>query len=349
MIDHQNANLSKLSAHQIGNKTNDEELVVSKKEQEINDDQAQAVLMKYFLNSFNSSEFYNFTSSNDDHRLNPLFQFVKNIFESPKAFHINSVSIAKHLYEVSIHPQIKPGDLFVTLFTGVEVDGETLDVVGIFKSENKTDFINIDARKSGEFELTCVRGINTDKLDKACLIYNIDEDLGYRVSIIDKSNKSSEAQYWKELFLNLKEINNNFHATKNFLDIARHYVVDQISEEFELSKPEQIQYLTKSIDYFKNHDEFNQREFEKEVFEDPQVIKSFRKFDNNFREQFSIDMEDSFEIASEAVKKQSRVFKSVLKLDKNFHIYIHGDSKLIEKGVEKDGRKYYKIYYKEDH
>jgi hypothetical protein len=348
MINQENATLLKLSAHQIGNKTNDEELIVSKKEQEIGDNQMQTVLMKYFLNSFHSTEFYNFTSTNDDHNLNPVFQFARNIFESPKAFHMNSVSIAKHLYEVSLHPQIKSGDLFVALFSGVEIEGQAMDVIGIFKSENKTDFINVDAKKSGEFELNCARGISTDKLDKACLIYNIDEELGYRISIIDKSNKSSEAQYWKEQFLNVKELNNNFHATKNFLDIARHYVTDQITEEFELSKPEQMQYLSKSLDYFKNHDDFNQREFEKEVFEDPHVIKSFRKFDNNFREQFNIEMEDEFEISSEVVKKQSRVFKSVLKLDKNFHIYIHGDSRLIEKGVEKDGRKYYKIYYKED-
>jgi len=59
-------------------------------------------------------------------------------------------------------------------------------------------------------------------------------------------------------------------------------------------------------------------------------------------------MTDNFEISAQAVKKQSKIFKSVLKLDKNFHIYIHGDKELIEKGVEKDGRKFYKIYYKEE-
>jgi hypothetical protein len=49
-----------------------------------------------------------------------------------------------------------------------------------------------------------------------------------------------------------------------------------------------------------------------------------------------------------AVKKQQRIYKSVLKLDKNFHIYIHGNTDLIEKGVDMDGRKYYKIYYQEE-
>jgi hypothetical protein len=349
MIDYENASLVKLSAHQVGNKTNGEDVNPSRSEQDLEDDDTKEVLLKYFLKSFTSAEYYNFTSTTDDFNLNPLYQFAKNIFDSPKAFHMNSVSIAKHLYEVSIHPQIKSGDLFVALFTGINIDNELYDVIGIFKSENKTDFIRVNPKRSGDFELNCDQGINTEKLDKACLIFNIDADQGYRVSIIDKSSKSSEAQYWKDLFLQIKPVNNNFHATKNFLEIARHYVVDQITEEFELSKPEQMEYLTKSIDYFKNHDEFDKREFEKEVFEDPQVIKSFRKFDDGFREQFDIDMEDNFEIAADAVKKQSRVFKSVLKLDKNFHIYIHGDSKLIEKGVERDGRKYYKIYYKEDH
>ena len=48
------------------------------------------------------------------------------------------------------------------------------------------------------------------------------------------------------------------------------------------------------------------------------------------------------------MKKQSRAFKSVLKLDKNFHIYIHGDRELIEQGGDKDGRKFYKIYYEDE-
>lgn len=33
---------------------------------------------------------------------------------------------------------------------------------------------------------------------------------------------------------------------------------------------------------------------------------------------------------SQDAKKQNRSFKSIIRLDKNFHIYIHGDRKLIE-------------------
>jgi len=347
MIDYTDATLTKLSAHQIGNKTNDEDLVVTKSELDISDDDVRTALVKYFLNSFNTSEYYNFTSSNDDFNLNPLFQFSKAIFTSAKSFHINSINIAKHLYEVALHPQIKSGDLFVALLNGVNIDNDVCDVIGIFKSEEKAGFIKLNLTSGNAFEINYEKGIDLGKIDKACLIYNVDSDVGFKISVLDKTNKS-EAQYWKDLFLNVRPLNNNFQATKNFLDMTRLYVMDQITEEFELTKPDQIEYLNKSISYFKNHDEFDKREFEKEVFEDPEVIKSFRKFDSDFRDKFEIDMEDSFDISSEVVKKQSRVFKSILKLDKNFHIYIHGDKNLIERGVEKDGRKYYKIYYKDE-
>ena len=63
---------------------------------------------------------------------------------------------------------------------------------------------------------------------------------------------------------------------------------------------------------------------------------------------YVVDLEDRFEISADAVKKQARVFKSVLKLDKNFHIYIHGDREKIERGVDDSGRKYYKIYYDQE-
>jgi hypothetical protein len=348
MIDHTTATLTKLSAHQIGNKTNGDNLIVTKSELDISDDAIRTALIKYFLNSFNTSEYYNFTSSNDDFGLNPLYQFGKAIFASPKSFHINTINIAKHLYDVALHPQIKSGDLFVALLKDVNVDNQVYDVIGIFKSEDKAGFIKLDLTSNNNFEINYETGIDLGKIDKACLIYDVDSESGFRLSILDKTNKASEAHYWKDLFLKVKPMNNNFQATKNFLDMTRLYVMDQITDEFELSKPDQIEYLNKSISYFKTHEEFDKREFEKEVFEDPQVIKSFRKFDSEFRDKFELDIEDSFDISSEVVKKQSKVFKSILKLDRNFHIYIHGDKSLIEKGVERDGRKYYKIYYKDE-
>ena len=123
------------------------------------------------------------------------------------------------------------------------------------------------------------------------------------------------------------------------------FVTKQLSEDFEVTKADQIDLLNRSVEYFKSNDKFDKEDFEESVFHEQELIESFKQFDSAYRYDNNLELADSFEISAQAVKKQARVFKSVLKLDKNFHIYIHGDKELIEQGVEKDGRKYYKIYY----
>ena len=129
------------------------------------------------------------------------------------------------------------------------------------------------------------------------------------------------------------------------MNIAKDFVTKEIANEFVVTKTDQIDLLNRSVEYFRTHDSFNKKDFEQEVFQDKEIIKSFRNFDETYRESHDIELSDDFEISTQAVKKQAKIFKSVLKLDKNFHIYIHGDKQLIEHGTEKDGRKFYKIYY----
>lgn len=333
--------------HHVGNKNNGEELFLSKSAINISEAPLQGLLLKYFLSPFQNPEYYSFSFSNNDFSLNPIYQFAAEIFDSPQSFQKKSKDIARHLYENSLHPQIKAGDLFIIRFKEVQFENEVIDTLGIFKSENRQEFLKL-SKNENEFEILYEDGINTEKLDKGCLIFNTGADSGYRVAIIDKSNKSTEAQFWRETFLNLKPCRDEYHYTKNFLSIAKDYVTKQLHEDFEVNKADQIDLLNKSVEYFKTHDNFDKNEFEKEVFQDKGVIKSFREFDQSYREVNEIEIEDQFEISPQALKKQNRIFKSVLKLDKNFHVYIHGDRELIERGIEKDGRKFYKIYYEEE-
>lgn len=46
-------------------------------------------------------------------------------------------------------------------------------------------------------------------------------------------------------------------------------------------------------------------------------------------------------------KRIKQGIKSVVRLDKNFHIYIHGSSDKIEFGESKTKGKWIKLYYKE--
>lgn len=345
MIDFTSIQLEQIAIHQVGNKLRDEGLKLSSENVDVEDLETRNYLLKYFLSPFDNNEVYNFTHPSELN-LNEIFFFVKKIFSNPTSFFENSVEIAKHLYEKSTHPKINAGELCICYFKKGSLGGITADAIGFFKSEGKDVFLKFDPVKSN-FKIKHESGINVNKLDKGCLIFNIEKTNGFKVCVID-SNKSNDTQYWKNDFLNIKPASDGYHFTKDFLSITRNFVTKQLDEEFEVTKADKIDLLNRSVEYFKTHESFDKREFEKEVFQDSGIIKSFRNFDSNYRQENEIELTDNFDISPQAVKKQARVFKSVLKLDKNFHIYIHGNPEMIEQGVEKDGRKYYKIYYERE-
>lgn len=347
MIEYLNSNVKKLSAHRVGNITLDESINLSNEPIDIADDNLRELLIKYFLSNFKATELYSFTFSNEDFNLNPIYTFASTIFNSGKSFHNQTINIAKHLYEMSIHPNIKSGDLYVCLFSNVEIDGIATDAIGIFKSESQDSFLKL-VNKGGHYSLRYDNGVNIENLDKGCLIFNVNKESGYTVAIVDKLSRSAEAQFWKDTFLNVKPLSNDYNKTKTYLNFTKSFVTERLAEEFEVTKTDQIDILNRSMEYFKSRDEFNEKEFSKEVLVNNEIIKSFRKYKDEFETEKDLVIEDDFSISNPAVKKQSRSFKSVLKLDKNFHIYIHGNRDLIEQGVEKDGRKFYKIYFKDE-
>jgi hypothetical protein len=347
MLDITQGYLSETVVHFCGNQTNDETLLLSKSKLNIEDEKVRELLTKFFLNSFQNVEFNHFTFSNGDFKMNAIYQYVSDIFEQPNNLLPQSINMAKLLFEISTHPQIKAGDFFVAYFTGILIDDETTEAIGIFKSENKQEFLKVD-KQQGKFEVHYQDGININKLDKGCLILNVDDQNGFRVCVIDNTNKSADAHYWKNDFLMVKPCNDSFHATKDYLELCKNYVTKQMPNDFEVSKTDQIDLLNRSIKYFKEQDEFDLEDFSRSVIQDPQVIESFKGYKKQYEDEHELELNESFDINDAAVKKQNRVFKSVLKLDKNFHIYIHGKRDLIEKGVDPDGRKYYKIYFNEE-
>lgn len=331
--------------HRVGNKIADEQYFIAKRGIQL-DESLKTLLSHYFLSPFKSDELYSFSNSIDI-SLNEVYSCVNKIFENPEELYEQSINLTKHLYDQSVHPKIKSGEFYVVYFKDCILDGETLDAIGLFKSENKDTFIEIEQVKDG-FDMESRQGININKLDKGCLIFNSEKENGYVLSIIDNTNKGSEAQYWKDDFLSAQPKKNEYHQTNQFLGIAKQFVTKQLDEEFELSKADKIDLLNRSVDYFKKHETFDKNEFEKEVFGEINVIESFRQFDQAYRQENEVELSDNFVISEKAVKKQARVFKSVLKLDKNFHIYIHGNRELIEQGTDENGRKYYKIYYENE-
>lgn len=346
MIEYSQAKITHVSAHVVGNGVNGEKLKLSSEPLEIEDDNMQTLLLTYFLGNFKSPEYNSFTSEADKFKDNPIFKFASGIFSNAQSFHKNSIQIANHLYNVTLVPTIRSGELFVAYLSDIRIEQTRVDAIGIFKCESKESYLKLNT-SSGDFKLKADAGINVSNLDKGCLILNAEKEKGFKVLAIDTRNKP-EAQFWMNDFLMIKPSAGSFSHTQDFMNLTRQYVDDQLDEEFKVSKADKIDLLNRSMNFFKTKDQFDHRDFEAEVLEDPSVIESFRNYERSLtgREE---DIVDNFEISAHAVKRQARIFKSVLKLDKNFHIYIHGNRQLIEKGFDETVNKhYYKIYFDQE-
>src|SRR5882757_4303849 len=132
------AGLQQLSIHQEGNKLMDEKYTLSKAPYSVQDETLNKLLMQYFLFPFEkTNEMYHFSHSSGNLELNEMYHFAAQVFTDTKSFHENSRQITKHLYEVSDHPKIKGGELYVAYFKDLQVEGGLHDAIGIFKSETK--------------------------------------------------------------------------------------------------------------------------------------------------------------------------------------------------------------------
>ncbi len=334
-----------ITLHKVGSKVEDEGIQFSKSELRTNDS-LNNVLLNYFLSPFKSDEFYHLYHDSDI-KYNEVYGFVSEIFDNSNSLYEQSVNLAKHLYEQSVHPKIKSGEFYTVYFKDCIIDNNTVDAVGLFKSENKDTFLKIYPSVDG-FDIESEKGININKLDKGCLIFNMERENGYVIAVVDNSSKGAEAQYWMDDFLHVLQRKDEYYNTHNVLSLCKNFVTKGLPQQFDVSKADQIDFLNKSVKFFKEKDSFEMDEFANEVIVQPDVIESFNKYRSDYQREHDIDFADNFAISETAVKKQARVFKSVIKLDKNFHIYIHGNRELIEQGIDEKGRKFYKIYYQEE-
>ena len=131
--------------------------------------------------------------------------------------------------------------------------------------------------------------------------------------------------------------------------MTREFVSKVLPAEMPITKAEQVELLNRSVNYFKENEVFSMDGYKEEVLGDKRIIESFSKHKESYEFEREIEVEDSFFISNNAVKKQERRMKSVIKLDKNFLIYVHGGEQLIQKGYDPTtGMQFYQIFFKEE-
>ena len=337
MIQFDSTRLDQLAIHRVNHPDSREGLILAEQLCDIEEIQLKQLLFEYFLSAFEDAGTYQFEGESKVSFLS------REIFEQPEQLLGKSQEIAQHLFDNTQHSGIRDGELFIAYFSQINYEDELTDAIGIFKAETIRSFLKIN-RSNGTPEISFDHGIPGLKPDKSCLIFNTESQDGYRIYLRDSINLQYEAKYWRKDFLGVAEFADNYHYTSNMLDLTRSFVKQKLQEEHEVERVDEIDMLNKTINYFKENEVFDRQDYGQQVFKDEGVAQSFEQYASGV----DLDIKDGFEISVPAVDKRSRVFRSVLKLDKNFHIYIHGDRSKILRGVESDGRRFYKVYFENE-
>ena len=345
MVDYSAINIDRLIIHKVGNKQKKIENKLSNKLCFLDED-LSTNLINYFFTPFSKEIEVNKLHHHSDLKLNELYNFSRKLFGNQGNFQEISNNILNHLYEQSEHPHIKTGEVIIAQFSDIIFDDQLTDAIGIFKIERRQNYFGFTENNSS-FGINISEGVNAKKMDKGCLIINIESNDGYRVLSVDNNNYDTE--YWKNKFLKVKYVKDCYYHTSQYVDFVKSFSSDVV--EIEKGKDEQIAFLNKSMNYLSNKDQLDIDEFANEMFEEPTRRREFLDYKSQYEKEKETELEDSFEISKNSVKSKKRSIKSLIRLDTNIQIKLDSNDpeynqQFIEKGYDQvRGMKYYKVYY----
>jgi hypothetical protein len=346
MFDFSEAKLEKLIIHQVGNKLKEEPLVLSDQFADITDNSLTNLIERYFFQGFKDNGLYSF-GHETDLAFNEIFQYSKNIFHDPSELGKNSRNIATHLFKVSIHPNIKNGELLIAYISNAILNNQYYDAIGIFKSETKDPFLKIN-KKEKNLTLSWETGVDTHKLDKGCMVFNNSEDIGYSVLIVDSGN-NIDTKYWTQDFLGIEKKDSSFYKTKIVVDACKQY----LKKDFQGATTEKVATLNNVLNYITSNESLSLDEFSDKVTDTKQNAEQLKEYIQNFAEKKNFSDIQIFEMDRSAVKIIKNSIKNIIKLDTSFEIKVKTSSELdkkhLEKGYDEDKKMhYYKIYFNEE-
>ncbi|WP_179877150.1 nucleoid-associated protein [Bacillus cereus] len=336
MLDLSKCELEKAILHYIANPLEKVKSVIS--DNVINDNSRfQKAFLKLSFNKFEENEICKFFHESELN-LNEVYSFSREILKKDNDFIGNSQKIAKHLIEVSRHPNIKGGELLILKFAGARYEEEEVEILSIVKVEEKEQFLqvnNLDERLT----ISSFKGINLKQNNKLGLIMFFKEKDESLVFV--KNRKKDDSVFWKENFLNVRYKIDEKYKTEQLLKECRQF----INNSPEFAPEEKVDYLSKSIDFFKEETYFDTEKYVEKVFKEKNIDvnhlqKQIKPFETN--------------ITPEAVRKVEKKFIKTIVLDSDISIRISmGDignvNKILEKGFDVDkNKKYYKIYFEEE-
>lgn len=345
MLNLYSTHIASLSIHRVGNKSRSEGILLSKEPYKMNDE-IRPLMKEFFLKPFRDKEENYFQFVHEaDLEFHELFNISSAIFDNPENIHEQSQKIAKHLFEQSLNAHIKSGEIYVAYLEGVQLDNQKVNAIGIFKSELKQDFLQF-SEKENQLEAHLQQGVNLNKLDKGCIIFNANKEEGYKVLSVD-SNRY-DAKYWLESFLGVDAFADDNFYTKKYLKFCQDFAKDVVLPAED--KKEEVMFMNRAVNHFAKNDAFEETNFINEVIDNPALVGEFNNYKHTQAPKYKIEDLTSFPIANTAVTAARKKIKNIINLDTHIQIkldFINPESaeKFVEKGWDEEKQMYYYLVY----
>ena len=340
-----NVQLEDIFVHRVGNRNKGEDIFISELPVPLNDER-HSLLKEYYLKPFRDKEadFYCF-SDDEDLDYNVVYGACAEVFADPDTLMENSQTIARHLYQQSDHPHIRSGEVQVVFMKDAIVGNEKCNAIGIFKSEIKKEFVNFKEDNHNRLEMELQQGIDLSKLDKGCIVFDLESDKGYKVLSVD-SNKY-DAKYWVENFLDLDVFEDENFLTKKYLKFTQDFAKDVVGPA--AGKLDEIKFAKDAAKHFASNEDFNESVFLNEVLIDPTMIAEYKNYKVDQGAKHSIEDTQMFNIANPAVQVASKKLKTKIVVDTGAVIDLkkmQNVNEYVERGFDEErGMYYYLIYH----
>ena len=345
MIDVKNAYIGFITLQKVGHKIREEANIFAQETMPL-DEKKEEDLVPFLLAPFRKNlQPHHFTHYTEKLEFNVLYNSAISVFDDEVDFVDFSNDTLSHLYEKSLHPQIKSGEVFMVLFENMQFEEIPCRGLAIYKLENKKKFIRFDESKGIDYNIW--KGYKLEGIDKACLILDVHREDGFRVFSIDDQHQESE--YWKKNFLEIDMIKDNAYHTKKVLELIEDFSNDIVLDKND--KKSQAEFIANSIQVMQNNDFISPDIIEEEIIKPFELIDEFKDFKKNYAEERKVDFVENFEVSFPTLAKESKKLKSEIKLDTNINIKIDlhdpdAAEEHLERGYDEEKKMYYyKVYF----
>jgi hypothetical protein len=341
MINFSAARISKLASTWVGNKDRYEGFSVPRMTCVPVNEVAEELLIGSFAKTFEkSAEMWAFK----DLEGNNAYKNIQSTFSDPEGLlPAGAAYLTEDLYNFCTGAKLRGGELFTIYFEDLMVDGSPCSAIGLWKIEGHTPYFKTERTTESNL-VTTVEGFAAAKPQVVALILNMGEAEGYRVCAIDTVTKKGQRSFWKDDFMRLTPVNDDYFQTRHHIAVVSEFIDSKLRYSG-LTKVETMALMVKAGDYFKDAEEVDIDDLSAHLFPAKEQTDKFLHFRDEYNVAYNVPLADNFLVSVAAVKKEGKLFKSTIKLDDNFVIAPKSRLDLMERCEDEDGRTYYKIFF----